>query len=177
MKRYIIPILGIISITLLVSFWFLEKRVDQEATATPTPERQAACERFLTVALFPDDGSAETFMEECLRGEPVLPEEQDDSLYEEGGVVTPPITESPTTGTYVGAGCAVGGCSSQVCGEAGEAESVVTTCEWREDYACYRASRCEKQASGKCGWTETEEFKQCLTDARNTSSAGGNVIY
>ncbi len=72
--------------------------------------------------------------------------------------------ESPTGSmpiNYVGPGCAVGGCSAQVCGE--EGEDLVSTCEYRPEYGCYKAnSRCERQATGKCGWTPTPQLAQCL---------------
>ncbi|MEX0913204.1 MAG: hypothetical protein WDZ56_01595 [Candidatus Paceibacterota bacterium] len=161
MKKYIFPILGIVSMTLFATFWYFEKRVDQEAVVEPSPERQAACEQHLIAAIFPDDGSAEAFMEACLRGEPVLPSDQDEPPFPDEGQ---PSAGNPT-GPYVGAGCAIGGCSSQICGEAGEVEDIATTCEWREEYACYAVSRCERQANGQCGWTETDQFNQCLTEA------------
>ena len=62
-------------------------------------------------------------------------------------------------------GCAVAGCSSQLCMSAEEAESGgVSTCEFRAEYACYRQALCEPQANGKCGWTETTELKKCLAN-------------
>lgn len=57
--------------------------------------------------------------------------------------------------------CKVGGCSSQLCLNA-DAEEMMTTCEYREEYACYQKTKCEVQASGECGWTENEELIQCL---------------
>ena len=54
--------------------------------------------------------------------------------------------------------CVVSGCSRQVCSE----QQMMTTCEWRDEYACYRTARCERQADGKCGWTPTDELKRCL---------------
>jgi eight-cysteine-cluster-containing protein len=59
--------------------------------------------------------------------------------------------------------CQVGGCSSQVCSER---DDVVTTCEWRDEYACYRGARCEPQGDGRCGWTPTPELLACLESAR-----------
>ena len=56
-------------------------------------------------------------------------------------------------------GCFVGGCSGQVCSDDPD---VITTCEWLEEYACYREATCERQADGQCGWTETETLLQCL---------------
>ena len=59
-------------------------------------------------------------------------------------------------------GCAVAGCSGQLCVSAEDASEVVTTCEFRAEYACYRKASCEPQANGKCGWTQTSELKRCL---------------
>lgn len=59
--------------------------------------------------------------------------------------------------------CTVGGCSGQLCVEASNV--VASTCEWREEYACYRSAVCERQADGNCGWTSTPELTQCLEDA------------
>ena len=70
-------------------------------------------------------------------------------------------TSKPVTGGV----CAVGGCSSQLCGEAADMKDMVTTCEYREAYACYQTAKCERQATGKCGWTETNELAMCLKKA------------
>ncbi|MES2749384.1 MAG: hypothetical protein V4606_03250 [Patescibacteria group bacterium] len=65
------------------------------------------------------------------------------------------------TTTTTGA-CKVGGCSAQLCGEASDMDGMVTTCEFRAEYACYRTATCERQTTGKCGWTQTTELAQCL---------------
>lgn len=161
MKWYIFPILGVLSMTVLATFWYFEKRADTEAVMTsPDPQRQAACEQFLTVALFPSGEAADEFMEACLRGEPVLPEDDPAEATE-----VPPVGGIESPGAHVGPGCAVGGCSSQLCGEADEMANVVTTCEYREEYACYAHTRCERQSSGQCGWTKTAALDQCLSGA------------
>lgn len=59
----------------------------------------------------------------------------------------------------VAKGCFVGGCSGQVCSDDA---GVVTTCEWRPEYACYQDATCERQADGQCGWTDTPALQQCL---------------
>lgn len=69
-----------------------------------------------------------------------------------------PVTAAPPQGK-----CYVGGCSSQICSDRPDA---VSTCEYREEYACYQSARCERQASGQCGWTETPELAQCLATTR-----------
>ena len=60
--------------------------------------------------------------------------------------------------------CVVAGCSSQLCISKEEAENGggISTCEFREEYACYRFSECRTQETGKCGWTMTPEVRQCL---------------
>ena len=58
--------------------------------------------------------------------------------------------------------CKVGGCSSQVCGEASDVDGMVTTCEFKPEYACYKKAKCARQTTGKCGWTESTALTQCL---------------
>ena len=61
-----------------------------------------------------------------------------------------------------GGGCIKTGCSGTVCAEAGN--DVMTTCEFKPEYACYQQATCEKQADGKCGWTQTDTLKACLAN-------------
>jgi len=84
-------------------------------------------------------------------------------------VSTPPDDGGQASGPVVGKGCVVGGCSSQLCGEAGD--DLISTCEWREEYACYQDAICERQANGECGWTETNKLTQCI-DSANTGEGG-----
>ena len=58
--------------------------------------------------------------------------------------------------------CAVAGCSGQLCVPAIEAGNIMTTCEFRAEYACYKEASCEPQSNGECGWTQTAELQQCL---------------
>ena len=60
--------------------------------------------------------------------------------------------------------CVVAGCSSQLCisQEEAQAGGGISTCEFREEYACYRFSECKPQTDGQCGWTMTPEVTQCL---------------
>lgn len=56
--------------------------------------------------------------------------------------------------------CFIGGCSSQVCSDQSD---IGSTCEWLEEYACYRTATCERQDDGTCGWTATPELDACLS--------------
>jgi len=58
--------------------------------------------------------------------------------------------------------CMKTGCSGQVCSD----KEVITTCEFRAEYECYKKAACERQANGDCGWTQTSELTACLRRAR-----------
>ena len=58
--------------------------------------------------------------------------------------------------------CMKTGCSSQVCSD----QEVITTCEFRTEYECYKRAACERQRSGECGFTMTRELRACLDRAR-----------
>jgi eight-cysteine-cluster-containing protein len=57
--------------------------------------------------------------------------------------------------------CAVGGCSSQLCLSDDLAKDMITTCEWREEYACYKLTSCGC-VDNKCAWKENNEFSGCM---------------
>jgi hypothetical protein len=77
-----------------------------------------------------------------------------------GNEMVNPVREPITTG-----GCSVGGCSGQICADAATAGDMATTCEYRAEYACYKEAMCERQATGKCGWTDTSELRACIQNA------------
>lgn len=81
------------------------------------------------------------------------------TINEEETPPTKPVRPKPTPEIPVQKECYVGGCSSQLCGEE---PGMMSTCEYREEYACYQSAICERQTDGKCGWTETEELMACL---------------
>ncbi|MCK9360839.1 hypothetical protein M0Q28_01260 [Patescibacteria group bacterium] len=70
----------------------------------------------------------------------------------------------PTKPSASGTDCLPAGCSGVVCADADEAANIVTTCEYRQEYACYKLTKCERQASGQCGWTKTAGFNACLSN-------------
>lgn len=77
-------------------------------------------------------------------------------------------------GSIVSNGCVVAGCSGQLCVSANEAGNIVTTCEYRAEYACYKEAHCGPQTDGTCGWSETPELQRCLT---NPPAIDTNVVY
>lgn len=70
-----------------------------------------------------------------------------------------PTPKDPTKDDTVQKECFVSGCSGQLCTSK---PGLASTCEWREEYACYKEATCEVQPSGQCGWTQTTELQACL---------------
>lgn len=80
-----------------------------------------------------------------------------------GGKTPPPSndgTEPAGSDQPAAAACVKSGCSGTVCTEPGN--EMMTTCEFKAEYACYRTATCERQPDGKCGWTENAELTACL---------------
>ncbi|MBK6685905.1 MAG: proprotein convertase P-domain-containing protein [Deltaproteobacteria bacterium] len=59
--------------------------------------------------------------------------------------------------------CQRGGCSSHLCGNT---SGLISTCEFRPEYACYQAATCEAQGTGHCAFTDTPALQMCLAGAR-----------
>lgn len=59
------------------------------------------------------------------------------------------------------AGCATGGCSSQICGKKGQVEGIITTCEIRAEYECLKETSCSC-INNKCLWKENDAYSECL---------------
>ena len=73
------------------------------------------------------------------------------------------ITVTKTNTVNSSGGCYAGGCSSHICSDQ---KDMVSTCEWREAYACYKSATCERQTNGQCGWTITPQLQTCLNNAQ-----------
>lgn len=74
-------------------------------------------------------------------------------------------TTHPGDGEITLDGCKVAGCNNELC--VSVTEEVYTSCEWREEYACYQTTNatCERQSSGVCNWTATPQLQACLLAA------------
>jgi eight-cysteine-cluster-containing protein len=70
--------------------------------------------------------------------------------------------------------CVPSGCSGTVCVEHGK--EVVTTCEYKPEYDCYKSATCERQADTTCGWTQTDELTTCIETARASAPAGAEDV-
>jgi len=61
-------------------------------------------------------------------------------------------------------GCIIGGCSGTVC-QPKSAEPIITTCEYKDEYACYRQIKCVC-INNRCAWDKTGAFDICVEEAR-----------
>jgi hypothetical protein len=108
--------------------------------------------------------------EECeAAGNPIMESYPRQCRTKDGRLFVEDITgQAPQQGNTVGSGCAIAGCSGQLCVEADEADDIITTCEFRPEYACYNNATCERQTDGGCGWIETPTLLACLEAARGS---------
>ena len=93
-----------------------------------------------------------------------------------GSTAAPPPSPPPSAAPSDAGGassvpCVRSGCSGTVCVEQGD--EVMTTCEYRPEYDCYQQAACERQPTGACGWTETEQLEACIEQARAQPVNGG----
>jgi len=63
------------------------------------------------------------------------------------------------------------GCSGEVCSDL----DLASICIYRPQFECYRAATCERQANGRCGWTQTEELQRCLENAQNGPTVAEDI--
>ena len=68
-------------------------------------------------------------------------------------------------GVATGSGCMRAGCSGELCVSV-DSEELVTPCQWQPHFACYKTAKCELQQDGSCGWTETDELRECIENAQ-----------
>lgn len=72
--------------------------------------------------------------------------------------------EQGGSGELAQPGCKVAGCSNELC--INEEDEVLTTCEWKEEYACYSTAVCAKQSDNQCNWVSTPQLKACVARAQ-----------
>lgn len=70
--------------------------------------------------------------------------------------------------------CKKTGCSSTMCIDSNMPD-IVTTCEFKPEYACYQQAECKVQDDGNCGFTQTAQLTQCLNNSRVSPTPGASV--
>jgi hypothetical protein len=64
--------------------------------------------------------------------------------------------------------CRVAGCSSQLC--VGPDDDGISTCIFLPEYACYKDGICEAGSDGQCGWRDTPELNDCISQAQTQTT-------
>ena len=67
--------------------------------------------------------------------------------------------------------CIVGGCSGQLCTakqttESGEKDLLISTCEMKPEYVCYKITTCGC-VDGVCDWNKNLDFTSCLEEKKS----------
>ncbi len=122
--------------------------------------------------------SSTTVEEEVLLNDEVIAESPKEITPVNTEIITPVMSSSSESAidydevpnldistTSTKGACFIGGCSSQICSDQVD---MASTCEWREEYACYQKSICERQPTRECGWRKTPELMSCLVNSNNS---------
>jgi hypothetical protein len=81
-----------------------------------------------------------------------------------GGIETPSPKLSLTPGKPISGGnCTVVGCNDELCVDESQKDNIASICVYKDEYACYKNAKCEKQADGKCSWTQSTELTNCIS--------------
>lgn len=59
--------------------------------------------------------------------------------------------------------CHITGCADQLCLDQ-PIDAPTDSCPVLPEFQCLTKAKCEVQPSGRCGWTETEEYSRCLSE-------------
>lgn len=152
--------------------WFFEasfpiKVLDEDGTVLGVGNATAMGE-WMTTEFVSFKNTIEYKQPKFVRGTVVFEKDNPSGLPEHDAEFRVPVRFSEGgEESRVSGGCFVGGCSGQICSDAPD---VVSTCEWTEAYACYKAARCERQADSTCAWTETPELRSCVNQARSKNA-------
>jgi len=89
----------------------------------------------------------------------------DDKPKDDDGIIPPELPEMKAE-CSIDSDCVIGGCSGTLC-QSKDSEQFMTTCEWKEEYACFKETVCSC-IDGQCRWQETDEFIDCLDAAKES---------
>ncbi|HZX12369.1 MAG TPA: eight-cysteine-cluster domain-containing protein [Candidatus Nanoarchaeia archaeon] len=67
--------------------------------------------------------------------------------------------------------CMKAGCSSQLCTTKTQAPDIITTCEYKPEYACYQQATCGC-VQGACTWKDQANVNQCVQDKKTPQESG-----
>lgn len=59
--------------------------------------------------------------------------------------------------------CEPGGCSGQLCLSKSRSSNIITTCEWRDEYACFQVDNC-LCINNECQWERNFDYFECINN-------------
>jgi hypothetical protein len=75
----------------------------------------------------------------------------------------PSTAPGVASGAVADPGCAIGGCSGELCSAAGATGAPgFSTCQYQREWECYKTAHCARAADGTCGWKSSPELDKCL---------------
>lgn len=121
---------------------------------------------WMTTDFVPFSGSMMFGKVNTKKGTLVLQKDNPSGLIENSAQIEIPIIFDPalvsdgaSSGTKE---CRPTGCSGQLCAD----QDLVSTCEFKNEYACYSEAECKLQNNGECGWTQTEALSLCIQTSK-----------
>lgn len=98
------------------------------------------------------------------------PRDYSDNLFT---INSPKVVKTDPFDRYVSLECKTfNGCNGPIdcVDKSFDSNGMSSTCEYLPEYACYKINsiKCEKQITGKCGWTNSPEFNSCIDKARSS---------
>ncbi len=144
MNKKIVVIAIIIIIILLIAVFSLAYLISRKSASKASDFEQCAKLGFPIMESYP---------RQCRAGVKVFVEDID---------ANKPVNQNKNTASPE---CKIVGCSGQLC-VGMDSPDIITTCEYRPEYACYKTARCEKQTTGLCGWTQTQELEKCINKTK-----------
>jgi hypothetical protein len=152
-------------------YWFFEasfpvRLLDANGNNIPiTPGYIMATQEWMTEDFVPFEATLEFTAPAGTKGTLVFMKDNPSGLPENDDQLRMPIVFAQSSPGQASKNCMPTGCSGQICAD----QEVITTCEFRQEYACYQTAVCARQASGECGWTQTAELEQCLANSEDPS--------
>lgn len=141
----LLPIIGVILI--VGAFVYAANNPGQEPVASDEPMDE------MEQTTSTDEGMVDEETPSQPAPQPTIPPAEEDP--------DPVVTPTPTP---VEPECVIMGCNREVCTSSDK--PVFTACVVLPEHACYQQHGvCEKQVTGECGWSQTDQLNSCLENA------------
>ena len=147
--------------------WFFEasfpiKVLDEDGTVLGVGNATAMGE-WMTTEFVSFRNTIEYKQPKSVRGTIVFEKDNPSELPENAAEIRIPVFFRETAIGVPSDACRPTGCSGEICSDTTEN----SVCWFKPEFACYKNTVCERQKSGKCGWTMTKELSACVSKTRS----------